>query len=145
MKRGIKQLGMVFLLLGLGGCASTRQYALPEQEKAPSARAIATIEVFRPSQFVGGAVGIRIEDGEKEIGRLGPGGVLSWQRPAGYMELRAYYFASGSSLYADLPVTVSENAVYRFKCFMSASLMNPQIKLELVEVREAGHMPHDSP
>ena len=88
MKRIPLQLAALAALAVLAtGCASTRQFAaFPDQSKAIENPSKARIYVVRPTNF-GSAVGMKVFDGEKLIGKTGPKGYLCWERAPGNVSI----------------------------------------------------------
>ena len=71
----------------LAGCASTTQYVpLPDQSKRIEDSNKARISVVRPTSF-GRAVSLKVRDGDRLIGNIGPNKYLCWEHPVGQMEL----------------------------------------------------------
>jgi hypothetical protein len=75
-------------LVLLFGCTSTLQRTKNLARGKPLSE-LAEITVIRSSSWLGGANPFGIRDNDTAIGVLGPGGELTWFRPAGYMALEA--------------------------------------------------------
>jgi hypothetical protein len=96
------------------GCASTKQLAdvVNPQDPHPDT---ALIVVQRPSSMLAASSALRVVDGEKIIGKLGPGGQLVWTRPPGVCAL----LIDGNDDYGNPPsITIFEakqGATYSFK------------------------------
>jgi len=89
------------------GCASTRQMAkLPNQSVRIENPEMARIYVVRPS-FVGGAISMEVNDGDKTIGTTGGKGFLCWERQPGATTL-----SSKAENTSTLPLQVEKNTVY---------------------------------
>ena len=80
---------MLLLLLGLfaGGCASTSQF-VPTTSQAAMADDKVLVKVTRNNVLYGAARGITVIDNEQPIGKVGPGGSLSWERSPGKLALK---------------------------------------------------------
>ena len=74
--------------LALAGCTSTRQVTECADWTNPSSTKT-TIRITRQSGAYGSGISIKIYDSGKEIGELGAGGTLCWERAAGGMLVRA--------------------------------------------------------
>ena len=91
-----KQLISAILCLFIIGCASTETYV--ETISTNSSMDLShllkdktkgRIYVLRDSKFVGSAIGIQIHDNGRTVGKLGNGGIVTWERPPGLCNLGA--------------------------------------------------------
>lgn len=104
----------------LTGCASTRQVV--GIATGPVGTNNARIIVSRPKAFIGCAAPFAISDDGAQIGELGPGGQLVWDRATGLMVLTAVNtLAQSSHPQSDAPrgeplqIGVGSGQVYRVK------------------------------
>ena len=126
---------VLFATIGLTGCASTRQNA-PRvmEETAPPNKALIIVE--RTSSVMGGAIAIKVSDNGTGVGKLGPGGKLSWLREPGLMDL--FFNDFGKSLCVD------SGGVYRYTVGLGKGnnlLSSPGIGITRETAR---HSPEDS-
>lgn len=84
-------------LLLVTGCASTKQF-VPAASVGSLQPGNALVRVTRSSSVVGGGIPAEIRDGNTKIGTLGPSGVLTWERPAGFMLLEMKNWEDNTSL-----------------------------------------------
>lgn len=93
-QRHLKRCLLVLAIPLLAGCASTRQfYSSPSAlDSDPSA---AHISVSRSKKAMGGALTVCVYDGDRFIGKLGPGGCLDWSREAGLLDLKLDHIWEG--------------------------------------------------
>ena len=98
----------------LAGCASTQQYervvGSPEtavRSDLLPAKGKAKIYVLRRSSILGAAIAIRIADSGRPVGKLGPGGVVVWEREPGQVVLGA-----SASNESNITLTVKDGEVY---------------------------------
>lgn len=98
----------------LSGCASTQQFQ--HSLGTPDAKGVAglaptngkaKIFVLRKSGILGAAIGIRIADMGRPVGKVGPGGIVVWEREPGQVVIGA-----SASNEANLTITVKEGEVY---------------------------------
>jgi hypothetical protein len=85
---------LLVLLLGLAtGCAltSTQAVPMPESSLGPDAADHCRIYAYRAEQTFGSRLHLRVYDNDQLIGRLGPGGYLCWERPAGRSLIEAIF------------------------------------------------------
>ena len=77
-------MGFSGLAVTLAGCAaSTVLYAPDAGCAAPSGPQSVRVSIARDSMFGGSGAQVEVEDGDRKIGRLGPGGSLCWDRAPG--------------------------------------------------------------
>ena len=83
-------LSLVPVLLLFAGCStSSRQFvAYPDQEKVVEDAGKARIYIFRKEDSYRGQYPVLVVEGEKEIGELGTGGWLCWERAPGVRQVR---------------------------------------------------------
>ena len=96
----------------LTGCASIRQ--IVPVATGNIATNSARIAVSRGDEFFQGGALFVITDNGSEIGRIGPGGRLVWDRTAGPMELKALFDGVGFGSSAPLQVNVGAGMEYEF-------------------------------
>lgn len=90
------------------GCASTTQIVpFPDQMKRVEDPNKARIYVVRPTAFRGGAMSMKVSDGQTLIGKTGPKGYLCWERDPGALEV----IGKSENTYR-LPFKVEKGMVY---------------------------------
>jgi hypothetical protein len=67
----------------------------------------AKIYVFRRSSILGSAIAIRIADTGRPVGKIGPGGIIYWEREPGQVVIGA-----SASNEANITITVKAGEVY---------------------------------
>lgn len=94
----------------LGGCATTQQYnqvmdsaSFKQSPDLSSTSGNAKIYVMRRSAFAGSAVAIGITDTGRSVGKIGSGGLLVWERPAGQIIVGASASNEGNLSFAVAP------------------------------------------
>lgn len=88
MKDKIRVLAVCGAMILITGCASTKQYVrFPNQNKAIENPTMARIYVARPTSF-GGAISMKVSDGDTVIGKTGPKGYLCWERVPGKITIK---------------------------------------------------------
>ncbi len=108
MKPFSKILVVVMVFLFLAGCAGTEQYLpYPDQSVRVEDPDLARICVKRTESARGGAIPWQVYDGDRHIGRTGPGGCLCWEREPGFVEVKG--LALSESV---LPINVEKGQVY---------------------------------
>lgn len=116
------------IIVALGaGCASTVQYAdFPDQTVPVEDPDKARIYVVRPSSL-GGAVSMRVSDGEHVIGKTGPKGYLCWERNPGDIEI-----VGKAENTARLPLTVEAGTVYYVQQHVRMGILFARNRLTLL-------------
>ncbi len=109
------------------GCAPTIQFVpFPDQMKQIEDPDKARIYVVRPTTF-GGFISMKINDGEKLIGKTGPNGYLCWEREPGRMLL------VGKSENTDkFPLMVEKGISYYIQQHVRMGLVIARNKLSLL-------------
>ena len=64
---------------------------MPDQSVEITNQDMSRVYLVRPAQTYGKAMGVVIFDGQAEIGKVGTGSFLCWERPAGRTLMRAVY------------------------------------------------------
>lgn len=95
----------------LVGCNVQTSQSIPRPATFSVAPDKARINVFRPKIFYGSGCSIKIQDNGNAIGYIGPGGRLTWDRPAGEMRLDARVVIWNSA-FEPLLLSVKEGGVY---------------------------------
>jgi TolB-like protein len=113
-----KLLPLLILTLFLGGCASTSQ-SIPRRMSDMPKSELTTVSIKRQSSLWGAALRMMVYDGSRLVGRLGPGGTLTWERPVGNMVLRITQpdlFSGANRLLMDsyYSLDLSQDKNYRF-------------------------------
>ena len=97
---------------------------------------MARIVVLRDARVLGAAIGIRVSDSGREIGTIGPGGILEWDRAGGVVVIGA-----SASNESNITLQADSGAVYFLETrtnwgagFNSAAA---ELKLLSVEAGEA--------
>lgn len=100
------------------GCATTGpEMPVATMENLKPGNAL--IIVKRADSFLGAARSVGVTDGEKVIGRVSNGKSISWQRPAGGMELNLVPSFGMVSKQPPLKQTVAAGKKYTFETFLS--------------------------
>ena len=127
----IKALFLLAAMAIVSGCASTQQYVrFPDQSKTVEDVNKARVYVVRPS-VVGGAISMKVSDGDTLIGKTGPKGYLCWERNPGSMELKGK--CENTSC---LTVQVEQGKVYHVKQSPRMGFFIARNKLEQVSAKE---------
>jgi hypothetical protein len=81
------------VLLAVGACAapSVQKVPMPDQSVDIADRTMSRVYLVRPRQTYGKITGVVVFDGQAEIGKVGTGSYLCWERPAGRTLMRAVY------------------------------------------------------
>ena len=119
------------ILVGLIGCASTKQYVpLPDQNVQIEDTTKARIYVVRPTSF-GAAISMDIFDSGKHIGVTGPYGYLCWERDTGKA------LVSGSSENTStLPIAAEKGKTYYIDQGIRMGFVVARNKLTLLDEKE---------
>ena len=111
-----KQAYAFALSLAAGCAASTQMYgtsltfpglSAPTSLLAPPTASQARLVVMRRNGFLGSAIGFEISDNGRAIGKIGPGGVLTWDRDSGQVVI-----GSRASNQANLTIASRGAGVY---------------------------------
>lgn len=112
------------------GCASTHQVVPTATGQIPSNSS--RIVILRDSQFQGSAAPLGVMDNGKQIGTIGPGGQMTWDRNAGAMKLDIWntlgHSARGLSQQT-MHMCVGAGNTYNFRVYWP---FTGGLKLELV-------------
>ena len=114
----------------VAGCASTRQVvAIPY---GPVAAHNARVIVSRPQKIISCGARFTVSDNGTQIGELGPGGQLMWDRLAGPMELTAVNLLAPPPNYCratPLHLGIGEGQTYQIQIVFPFSGCAPTIQL----------------
>ncbi len=112
----------------VSGCASTRQYVkFPDQSVGLEDPAKARIYVARPTVF-GGAISMKVSDGDILIGKTGPKGYLCWERNPGEMIL------TGKAENSDIEkISIQQGYVYYFEQKVRMGILMARNDIQQVE------------
>jgi len=122
-----RQSVVLFLVLLLGACASTKQYE-PVASMTTLAPGNALIRVERQSGFMGSGRSLEISDNGKVVGQVGPGDSLVWQRPAGSFDLQLVAAALAASNPVPIKVNAEAGREYQFEVFWGGTTFQLQRK-----------------
>jgi len=127
----IRPLFAVLAVAMLTGCTSTRQFVpLPDQTKSVEDTSKARIYVVRPT-VAGGAISMKVRDGEQEIGKTGANGYLCWERTPGETTIK-----SKAENTATLPLNTEAGAVYYVQQHIRIGILKARNKLSLLSTQE---------
>jgi hypothetical protein len=128
---GCKPLIGLAVLALMTGCASTRQMVpLPDQTKLIEDAGKSRIYVVRPS-VVGGAISMRVSDGENEIGTTGAKGYLCWEREPGETTIRSHAENEDK-----LQLNTEAGAIYYIQQQIRVGVMVARNKLKLLSPQQ---------
>jgi hypothetical protein len=79
--------------LAIGACTSpsVQRVPMPDQSVEIADESKSRVYLVRPGQAYGKAHAVVVFDGQAEIGKVGTGSYLCWERPAGRTLVRAVY------------------------------------------------------
>ncbi|MGD0279753.1 MAG: hypothetical protein ABSC11_10655 [Smithella sp.] len=123
----------VYLIVALlTGCASTKQ--IVPRATGPIDSNSARIVVSRGNDFSGAVVPIGIIDSGKQVGAIGPGGQIVWDRIVGPMQLVSFdtRWPSDITYIPPLQVCVGAGMIYQFRAYWPTFSNDRYPKIELV-------------
>lgn len=113
------------------GCASTKQYVvIPNQSAIVEDPEKARIYVLRPVSL-GGAVPMKVQDGETVVGVTGPKGALCWEREPGPVDI-----SSHAENVDHLKINTEKGMVYYLLQRVKMGFMIARTKLEQMSKEE---------
>jgi len=119
----IKNITFLFLLITFTGCVSTtQQVQVPESNIVPTDKA--RIIIQRESMFTGSACSHQISDNNKDIGVLGNGGVMKWDRDISSLKITAKEEKGYCGNYSSNTYNLRGGETYTFKIHMMMSDKN---------------------
>jgi hypothetical protein len=131
------------LLLALASCAAgTYQRAkVPPQDVEVSSSAVSRIYLLRMGEAKGYYRTVHVEDGDREIGRIGNDHFLCWERSPGRtlvtLEIEPVELAGKRSSEIFVDADCEAGKVYYYALTVDASWERPSVRqLEVAEARE---------
>ena len=130
-------------LLALASCAAgTYQRApIPPQDVEVSSSSVSRIYLLRMREAKGFYRSVRVEDNEREIGRIGNDSFLCWERPPARalltLEVEPVELAGGKSSELFVDVQCEPGKAYYYAISVDAAWNRPRVRqLEATEARE---------